>query len=344
MAEDVNVVDPDSGAGYNYDSLYDWEAGEQADIDASGTIAVAKCRCTGGTADTTAVTINGWTTSADDYIKIWTDPTESYRHNGTYQTGNKYRLDVTDGNPCCFVQENYVRFEGIQIKLSSATAAGRYVINCNGITSSNDIRFDKCIINQGGSASYSARGFGFDDADIILRISNTIVMGPPTTSSLLNNAITATVGTAWVYNSTFIGGTGGRVFRFSGGTCNAKNCYAGGASPGACYYFDISGNLTTCASADTTGSEGLQSIALNTTNFTNVTAGSEDYHLPSGSALIGVASNLYDDANLPFQDDIDGQDRGGSGASWDIGADEYVAAGGGVTLPVFMRSYRARRQ
>jgi hypothetical protein len=71
----------------------------------------------------------------------------------------------------------------------------------------------------------------------------------------------------------------------------------------------------------------LQSIAYSTANFLNVTSGSEDLHLASGSALIGVGTNLYNDANFPFQNDIDGQDRGGSGASWDIGADQFPLNG-----------------
>ncbi|MFH2076319.1 MAG: hypothetical protein ABIJ57_13400, partial [Pseudomonadota bacterium] len=59
-SEVIKIVDPDSGAGFDYDSLFDWEAGEQADLTSGdGTIAVAKCRCTGGTVDSTGFTING---------------------------------------------------------------------------------------------------------------------------------------------------------------------------------------------------------------------------------------------------------------------------------------------
>lgn len=51
-----------------------------------------------------------------------------------------------------------------------------------------------------------------------------------------------------------------------------------------------------------------------------------DFHLASSSPAIGVGANLYADSYYAFQTDIDGDDRGGSGSSWDIGADEYVAA------------------
>ena len=49
----------------------------------------------------------------------------------------------------------------------------------------------------------------------------------------------------------------------------------------------------------------------------------EDYRLPLGSALIGVGT---DDAGLGlYSDDIEGHTRT---STWDIGADEYIAAVG----------------
>ena len=90
--EIINIIDPDDGAGTDYLSLNLWQLNEQANISVStgsDEQHTAKCRCTGGTADTTNTLIDGWTVEApDNYIKIWTDPAESYRHNGTYQTGN----------------------------------------------------------------------------------------------------------------------------------------------------------------------------------------------------------------------------------------------------------------
>ena len=74
----TKIVDPDNGTGTDYTSLSAWEAGMQKDLVSADEISVAKCRCTGGTADTTAFSINGWTTDATRYIKIWTDPSEGY--------------------------------------------------------------------------------------------------------------------------------------------------------------------------------------------------------------------------------------------------------------------------
>jgi hypothetical protein len=125
--EVVHVVDPDMGSGYDYDSLYDWEAGEQGDLTGvRNEIAVAKCRCTGGTADSTAVLVDGWTTSATQYVKIWTDPAESYRHDGTYQTGNKYRLALSRADGFLLEStESYTQVIGLQI-YNTTTSTGDY--------------------------------------------------------------------------------------------------------------------------------------------------------------------------------------------------------------------------
>jgi hypothetical protein len=107
-----------------------------------------------------------------------------------------------------------------------------------------------------------------------------------------------------------------------------KNCYSGGNGT-ADYYKSTNGTftLTTCRSED--GTLSTTQAAFSTSSgcyFTNVTAGSENLHIGASSELIGAATNLYNDATWSFQTDIDGDDRGGAAAAWDIGADEYVAA------------------
>ena len=111
----VRIVDPDNGPGTDYTSLASWEAGEQKDLTTASAdeIAIAKCRNTSGSADTTALQIGGWTTDADHYIKIWTDPNEGYRHDGTAGTG--YRLDVSSGNYIIYIRESHVKIFGLEL-------------------------------------------------------------------------------------------------------------------------------------------------------------------------------------------------------------------------------------
>jgi len=68
------------------------------------------------------------------------------------------------------------------------------------------------------------------------------------------------------------------------------------------------------ASSDSTGNTGLQNLS-SADQFVNITEGSEDLHLKSGSDLIDAGTDL----SSYFTDDIDGQSRTDA---WDIGADE----------------------
>ncbi len=117
---------------------------------------------------------------------------------------------------------------------------------------------------------------------------------------------------------------------------NCTNCYSmgsglyGGAYPSTPETATLS--LTTCASSDTRGSEGLQNIAAATgsgARFGNLTSGSEDFRIASNSALVDAATAIEG-----LTTDIYGYSRG---ASPDIGAHEYGAGNqkdltGNVTL------------
>ena len=213
------------------------------------------------------------------------------------------------------VYESYAVFDGLLLEVSAANANYQDVFYCNA-----PVTIKNCILRLHESADYYGNGITLTGAGSSYVINCIAYRGNAAQAN--SNSITINgAGTFYVYNGTFIGGY--NSFRRDGGTVYAKNCYAR-SNGGSAYQGAIT--MTTCASSDATGTAGLQTIALNTTNFTNVTATTEDFHLPLGSALIGVATNLYNDATYPFQTDIDGQDRGGAAASWDIGADEYVSS------------------
>ena len=109
-----------------------------------------------------------------------------------------------------------------------------------------------------------------------------------------------------------------------------KNCYAGGNATNDYMEGGAEGweswTATTCMSAQAITETGLTpSIAFDTSNFTNVTAGSEDLHLVTGSDLIDAGTDL----SGTFTIDINGATRSGT---WDVGPDEFVAAGGGADI------------
>ena len=89
--ESIRIIRQDC-TGYTncYTSLSAWEAAENRDLTATDEIAVARIEGVWTTPDTTAVTIDGWTTDATRYVKIYTTP--EARHSGVWSTG-KYRLE-----------------------------------------------------------------------------------------------------------------------------------------------------------------------------------------------------------------------------------------------------------
>ena len=319
----TKVVDPNSGSGYDYASLYDWEAAQQGDLTGvRDEIAVAKCRCTGGTADTTNITIDGWTTSATQYIKIWTDTSESYRHNGTYQTGNKYRFTGV-----LVYAESDALFDGIQF-ISTKTANGDfYPFQIYNTAVVMRLIVTNSIFKMINSENYSGWSDGITGwyggaAGSVFIIVNCIFDGIRSTgTSGSSGYLQDGAGTSYLYNCTFNNCQHG-PWGYSG-TMYCKNCLANACPGGDFMEVNV---CTNCASSDgtaddTDGSGGSGNRISQTFTF----AGAADFHLASNDAgALGYGLNLYNDAAYPFQTDIDGQDRGGAAASWDIGADEYV--------------------
>ena len=313
----THVVDPDSGAGFDYDSLFDWEVGEQGDLTGvRDEIAVAKCRCTGGTADATAVTIYSWTTSATQYIKIWTDPAENYRHNGTYQTGNKYRLELAPVTNLLIWNTEYTRLDGLQIYATGTT----YGNNCctPGGASVTSVHISNCIFRV---VSGNTKGpYGIDC---------TSALNPGAVFYIWNCVFQDFTGYTGVHAGISSGPTGSTWYVYNCTAYNCKNPYY--VSAGTVYWK----NCGAAASTGTAFTGGTQTTCSTDTPTFVSTTGTYDLHLQSGDTTwIGAATNLYNDAALAFQTDIDLQDRGGASASWDIGADEYVAAVSDISISI----------
>ena len=322
--EITTVVDPDSGSGYDYDSLSDWEADlggtTSGDLPADNEIAVAKCRCTGGTADTQSsyVDIAGWTTDSTHYIKIWTDPSESYRHNGTYQTGNKYRIDSTSHGIIC--NENYVYVDGLAIYVHGE---GLACLVAGDSGTANYIYFSNCVLKGDGNDQTYGITNEYQPSGSYLYVWNCMVFKHG--RGIYINAPSAT---HYIYSCTIANNN--TTGFYAGGASSVsycKNVLCDNIAEDTDRDFAAVGTLTNynCASAGNTAANFGGSGNREGQTFSYVDEDNDDYHLQSTDAgAKGYGLNLYNDANYPFQTDIDGDDRGGSGAEWDIGADEYI--------------------
>lgn len=281
-----------------------------------------------GGPDTTRADIDGYITDATHYIKISTD---TANHARTTWDTSKYILQITDENAFNF-REDYSWIDGLQIQVIDLTTARNVFIN--NTRTSGEIKISNCSVRSDGGA-VQIRPFGCANGtftDVIMWNCIFYDWGTHANSYLYLDSGFGTIN-HYYYNCTFIwGGNAESGIRLDsvGSVLTIKNCYSGDS--GDADYNQSAGTITktTCASADLTGN--TTGIAVNTTNFTDVTIdGGENWALPLGSGLIGVGTDtVYADAAT----DINGETRT---STWDIGADEYVAAAGGVA--VYSRYY-----
>lgn len=340
----TRYVDPDADVGGNgttqaltgatcaYVSLNVWEAARQASLSEPEQVVCGSADAS-HTADTTKLDLTGWTTSAANYIQITTD---SGSRASTTWSDSKYRYSVTDAFPV-YLREDYIQLDGVQF-YASAAAASQCFLGLIDRAAESTLSISNCCFRGHGNASYVCSFLDVISGNAgTLYAWNSLFYGWGANASsyiLLADSITA-----YFYSCTGIwaSGTTAGIRNVAATSITCKNCYSGGNAAGRDYFGTIT--KTTCASADTTGSAGLQSIAINTDNFTNVSAGTEDFSLPSGSALIDVGTDTSGDAApLDFTDDIDGTARG---ATWDVGAHEYAASGVSGSLDVTLAALTA---
>lgn len=126
MATYTKTVDPNGGA--DYASIALWEAGEQT-LYASGDIAIADCRRTGATKDTSSVTVSGWT--AGVIPKIIVNP--AHRHEG------RWAEQRADGNYIYILSVAPSGYAAVTISVPSVEVHG---LACNLVTSGIKAFFD----------------------------------------------------------------------------------------------------------------------------------------------------------------------------------------------------------
>ncbi len=325
-AEVVRYVDTDSvggdgttaglvGATAAYASLSDWEDGEDdtGDLVSAGDTHIVYCAASAGVADTTAVTLVGWTTGAANYITITT--TGAARHTGSYPTGNTYKLEV-DGATALTISEEYVRIDGVPIELTSASTNNLRGIRITGVTTA-DIRISNCIIVGvlSGTTS-SCAGIMLDDGNLTGYIWNNVIYDFFVTSN-------ANVGIQNNNSAAFNG------FNNTIHNCNTGVSTSGGSVEDvqnnaifACDD-DISGGYTTFeynATDDVESGTGNINGMTWTDVFENVAG--DDFHLKdTDTDLIGAGTDDPSGIQI-YSDDFEGDTRT---STWDIGADENVA-------------------
>lgn len=304
-------------AGGDYTSLASAEAGEQGDLVSLDRQLNIECYASAA-GDSTQVTVSGWTTDATRYIDIYCP--EGERHAGVWDAA-KYHLSVTtSGSPggVITLRELCTRVRYLQVRNLRATPPA-FNQAIYGDTDGNFL-IDGCI-TRGGNV-------GIGVSPVPNQIRNCICYETPIGANITGTAS----GVTEISNSTLIGTTTGLNASASVNFAVANNVYAHGGTAGFAASGGQAPTRTNCMSSDTSATAGTggtatnctNSVAHDTSNFVNVTSGSEDYHLVTGSALIDAGVDL----SGTFTNDIDGTTRP-QNSVFDVGADEFVAAAAG---------------
>ncbi len=352
-----------------YTSLSNWESQtenanitEPAEDDvnpsinlvAANTIIMVACY-NDGVMDDGSISIDGYTTGAGNYIRIFT-PTDtsevgtSQRNDGTAGTG--FVLKPQTSSPGQYysvirIEEDYVRIEGVEIDGLLVTNAeyNRGILTTN-TAAASDIRIDRCLIHDLTSSkvaatTHAAMGIALTSGSA--RITNTIIYNIHNTSTDPNSfarGIRIETGstTNYLYNNTIynVTNTGSSYNQYGilvdTGTVIATNNYVGGTS-GLGTVADFNGTMTQSYNISSDGTaSGSGSLTNRTATensdpgagdwvvFSDLSTGGEDFHLQYVAE--NDALNAGADLSGTFSDDIDGETRPTGANTWDIGADE----------------------
>jgi hypothetical protein len=297
--------------------------------------------CEGNAADATAVTFAGATTSAANYILVTTDPLATYgRHAGKW-SASKYRIEATpSGYGTILIGEPYVWLNGLQIKAVSAPQYSAAIYdNHSGGYASKWVKISNCIVTKTGTNT-DTRGIlvSLQDAPAVSYVWNCISYDNANASCVGINITTASTA-VYLYNNTVQNCTTG--ISTSSGSAIAVNtlisgCTAAGSGTWAAGTDYNATNLSSMGYTVTGGGNAHDRLSQ---TFTFVNEAGDDFHL--GATDAGARDyGASDPGSGLFSDDIDGVTRSGS---WDIGADEYVAAAAGNIAGFLMDSGPLKR-
>jgi hypothetical protein len=319
--EVIKIIDPDNGTGTDYTSLSAWEAAMQKNLVTADEISVAKCRCTGGTADTTAVLVYGWTTDATRYIKIWTDPAEGYRHDGKWNT-SKYRLSLSNSDALTIYATNYVIIDGLQISSTCTSLNYAAGIRTHLVATTGVHIIKNCLLDGGHNGYNASWGIYYAGQDagssLVVNIYNNIIYGYDASGMVCVGIHNDGASTINAYSNTISGGYR-NYLNASTGVFNLKNNIS--VNQLSSGYYGTFNTTATNLSEDASSPDGA-SYRSQAPTFVDEAA--FDFHLASNDtiAINRGTDTSGESAPLNFTTDIDGETR----SSWDIGADEYVAA------------------
>lgn len=282
----------------------------------------------GGTADTTAVTFGGVTTSSTAYVEVL--PNTSGDHHAGVYSSSYYRLEPTDAVVTCTLA--FARFQGLLMKCMYAAASARNVVAASAAAAPSDLRFDRCIAWRGAAATGRVDGFANTASGATNKVSFANCIAIDCNTTALGSGFSSNSSSTLVQTYNCLAHTCTRGYVSAGTGFTTKNSAARSCTDGFNGSFNAASDYNASDLAgDAPGANARNSV---TPTFTN--EASDDFTLASGdTAYKDFGTNLSADATYPVSVDITNTTRAGT---WDIGPSEYVAAGGGFVVAWAARS------
>jgi len=271
--------------------------------------------------DTGEIAFVGWTNKPANII-LQTIGDDARSQDGKFDSNSCYVLENDSALRNIDIGEAgfTISIVGIQFEATSTSADAAIWMDHDCTVS-----IDKCYFYENGDQG----GRGLRPlANVTLTVTNSIFVD--FSETIKGNAGT---GSGKIYNCTLTGASGDCI-EDDGGTWTVKNCALFDNNDDFQDPNTLDSNASDQGSGE--GTNGLDiSSTWNTTCFTNQAAG--DYSIESDSPLKDASDiSQADDANVPSDDIIGTARNTGAGQTVSIGAFEYQAAGGGLSIPVAM--------
>jgi len=312
MAESIQTL---KASGGDYTSIQTWWDTECDDYDfvTNTTSKVLECYndWPTGKSEIASFSVSGGYSANDTYKSI-VRPAAGEGHTGIPGTGFKLIYSANYTNIIAIGAGVYCDIDGLDTE-HSGSGSGVAISSSYG-------RALNCLArNAVASASRAA---------IALNAAGATAKGCLAYDSIRGIGPIASYTGAIIENCTAVNCTswGFRCHGSSGANITLKNNVAYGCAVSYAEQNAIDAASTNNAASDasTNTPPGSNPITTDIVSGDFVDAANDDYHLASGSTLIGAGANLYTDGS-----DVDIDGDAWPDAAWDIGFDYYVAAGGG---------------
>ena len=301
-----------------------------------------------------AVTINGGSSVGLNSITL-TAP-EGQRHDGTAGSGARLVKSTTTAGYLITLDSSVTTTDLSWLEISSSSTFNNAGSSSGGINtgSGSDYQYGRnvknCLLHNLEHDTGSGRMEGINaqvaDSDLSNNIVYDVTSGNTSSGWLYavnayaaGGSRTMNINNNTIYNTVNNGGWGNcyglRFYSSTGGGCkNNLVIDTSGSSSGTIDDMTASGSPDYNGTSDTTASGSNSLNSLTAANlFVSTVAGSEDLHLKSGASAIGAGTDLGT-SPTGVNIDINGRDRDSNDDTWDMGAHQYVATGGGTSTNV----------